>query len=179
MQAEEIELRFKAIDAVIAELHEDYKPLAFFLRLSGARIERALTLTVADIENAFGDGYTIDHHSKFLVKQLDGALSASAVNYLLRYVVTTRKAALERLSVGTTKGPQDVFIDKNGRPLESAKVFTAFRMASAKCGQDPLIGPRDIRQAIVGAYAAAMGDRHLFVVLAESEAGSGAFAVKS
>ncbi|NEK40686.1 hypothetical protein GR250_04485 [Rhizobium leguminosarum] len=35
MKIEKIEERIKAIEAVIAELPEDYQPFGFFLRLSG------------------------------------------------------------------------------------------------------------------------------------------------
>ncbi|NEJ88847.1 hypothetical protein GR223_23420 [Rhizobium leguminosarum] len=176
MQTEEIETRFQAIEAVIAQLPEDYQPFGFFLRLSGARTEKSLSLTVGDIENAFSDGYKADLHSKFLVEHLGGALSASAVDYLLKYVVTSRKAILQRLSIDPARAPRQVFIDKNGRPLEGANVSTAFRNASARSGQVPPIGPRDIRQAVVAAYAAALTDRELIITLAQSEADSGAFA---
>jgi hypothetical protein len=178
VKIDEIESRFKIIEEVLAELPTDYQPVGFFLRLSGAGLETALGLNVSDIVNAFKAGYAPDLHLKFLVGDLGGVLSANAVDYLLKYIVTLRKAILHGLRIDQAKSSQAVFIDQAGLPLQPKSVVTAFRMASTKSRQGAFITPHRVRQTVAAAYAEIGRCRHtdLVMTLGYMEANSGAFA---
>jgi len=147
MSARSIEAELILIERFIHSLPLEYRGVALLIRMTAIDPQKAISLTVPSVQEAwslFGRSHSVQRICGSVVPPDRDAEFLLAVQIRGR-----RKAALKRNRVPPEQEPEEVFLDRNARPITMKSLDEAFLRTARRLKLAHPISPTSMRKTIL------------------------------